>query len=172
MPCLLVKETSAELPKPAQWASIPWSWVSTALDSWHCQLVSLVLMRKRGIPAKRRCELQAYRNERVWNEIKEKNGFVMTARHLFLSIAWVSISLCDLCSAASSVSVASAFSGGRLSMVKWAFPERNNLGFTSGFGPINLPFFRGTPARHTPRKDFCNRNRVQGVSKFLPLSRQ
>lgn len=36
---------------------------------------------------------------------KEKNWFVMTARHLFLSIAWISTSLCDLCSVASSVSV-------------------------------------------------------------------
>lgn len=66
----------------------------------------------------------------------------MNARHLFLSVAQVSTSLCDLRSVASSVSVASAYAGDTLSVVKKAPPERSNLGFTSGFGPISLPFFK------------------------------
>lgn len=106
-----------------------------------------------------------------WNQ-RGKNGLVMTARHLFLSVAWVSASVCDLCSVASSVSVASADAEDTLSTVKQASPDRSNLGFTSGFDRISLPFFRSTPVQHAPRKDFSNRNRVQGVTKFLPLSRQ
>lgn len=42
----------------------------------------------------------------------------MNARHLLLSVAQVSTSLCDLWSVASSVSVASAYAGDTLSVVE------------------------------------------------------
>ena len=166
-----MNKASGELSKPAQWASVPWREVSTTHDSSHCQLISPLLMTERGITAKRCCELQSYRKG-FKIKSNEKNRFVMTARHLFLCVVWVSWSVCYLCSVTSSVSVASAYAAGTLSMAKQAASERSNLRFTSGFGPISLPFFRGTPAQHTPRKDFCHRNRAQGAIKLLPLSGQ